>query len=201
MSEENKKAQVVVPQQLQQVNAIVQAAVKLQNKANAAVTSESLDITASTKERDAHVLKVKEGRKQAGEIMQQLASLIDMIDPTVKFKNKMTSKGKASLVKDLTGSTAMSENYSTCIEQVCDDLLETADKQIDLIKGRGRSSADVAMAVDGRNSDKRMPRTENALKKPQHAWNQLIDNSYNVFVPNFTKKEHYIGAESLSDEF
>ena len=133
--------------------------------------------------------------------MQQLASLIDMIDPTVKFKNKMTSKGKASLVKDLTGSTAMSENYSTCIEQVCDDLLETADKQIDLIKGRGRSSADVAMAVDGRNSDKRMPRTENALKKPQHAWNQLIDNSYNVFVPNFTKKEHYIGAESLSDEF
>ena len=55
------------------------------------------------------------------------------------------------------------------------------------------------MAVDGRNSsghDRRM-RTENALKKPQHAWIREIDNSYNVFIPTFTKKVHYITSEDL----
>lgn len=36
--------------------------------------------------------------------------------------------------------------------------------------------------------------TENALKKPQHAWIKDIDNSYNVFVPKLTKKEHFRGA-------
>ena len=58
------------------------------------------------------------------------------------------------------------------------------------------------MAVDGRNSgnNDRRVRTENALKKPQHAWIRDIDNSYNVFVPSFVKKEHFITTESLGPE-
>jgi len=36
--------------------------------------------------------------------------------------------------------------------------------------------------------------TENALKKPQHAWIRDIDNSYNIFVPSLTIKEHFRGA-------
>ena len=81
---------------------------------------------------------------------------------------KKVTKNKSSLVKDLTGVPATSVHYQACIEQVCDDLLENADKQIDKIKSIGKTQANVAMAVDGRNSsghDRRM-RTENALKKP-----------------------------------
>ena len=68
--------------------------------------------------------------------MTQLASLIDMVDPSLKMQ-KMIGKNKASLVKDLTGLPTTSAHYTNCIEQVCDDLLETADKQIDLIKNKG----------------------------------------------------------------
>ena len=68
--------------------------------------------------------------------MTQLASLIDMVDPSLKMQ-KMIGKNKASLVKDLTGPQTTSAHYTNCIEQVCDDLLETADKQIDMIKNKG----------------------------------------------------------------
>lgn len=78
------------------------------------------------------------------------------------------------------------------MEQVCDDLLETADKQIDKIKQVGNTKPNTVLAVDG-TSQRRM-HTENALKKPQHAWIRDIDNSYNVFVPSLTKKEHFKGA-------
>ena len=64
--------------------------------------------------------------------MEQLARVIDLIDPSVKI-NKKVAKNRASLTKDLTGMPSASSHYATCIEQVCDDLLETADKQIDLI--------------------------------------------------------------------
>ena len=80
--------------------------------------------------------------------------------------------------------------------------MENADKQIDRVKSEGKTQAAVAMAVDGRNSgnNDRRVRTENALKKPQHAWVRDIDNSYNVFVPSFDKKEHFITTESLGPE-
>ena len=38
-------------------------------------------------------------------------------------------------------------------------------------------------------------KTENALKKPQHAWIKDIDNSYNVFVPKITQKVHFKGLK------
>ena len=41
--------------------------------------------------------------------------------------------GKA-LLKDLSGAPLASEYYQQLIEQVCDDLLEDADKKIDAIK-------------------------------------------------------------------
>ena len=40
-------------------------------------------------------------------------------------------------------------------------------------------------------------RTENALKKPQHAWIRDIDNSYNVFVPALKEKVHYFNTPAL----
>ena len=82
---------------------------------------------ATGKERESHETKAKEGRKRAGQILTKLASLIDMVDPSIKMK-KMVGKNKASLVKDLTGLPSTSAHYTTCIEEVCDDLLETADK-------------------------------------------------------------------------
>ena len=61
-----------------------------------------------------------------------------MVDPSLKMQ-KMAGKNKASLVTDLTGMPTASDHYADFIEQVCDDLLETSDKQIDLIKQKGKS--------------------------------------------------------------
>lgn len=44
---------------------------------------------------------------------------------------KKITKNKSSFLRDLTGMPSVSNNYPRCIEEVCDDLLETADKQID----------------------------------------------------------------------
>lgn len=54
------------------------------------------------------------------------------------------------------------------------------------------------MAVDGNKfgNDKRV-RTENALKKPQHAWIRDIDNSFNAFIPTFASKVNFIGTEPM----
>lgn len=68
----------------------------------------------------------------------------------------------------------------------CDDLLEIADKQIDLIKTSDQKGAIKADAEGAKRLQ-----VENTLKKPQHAWIRQIDNSFNVFVPLLTKKEHY----------
>ena len=91
--------------------------------------------------------------------------------------------GKAGMLKDLCGMQSASTHYQPCIEQVCDDLLETADKQIDLIK---RNDANIDVVTGQRAGGERRLRTENALKKPQHAWIRDIDNSYNGFVPCLT---------------
>ena len=44
-------------------------------------------------------------------------------------------------------------------------------------------------------------RTENTMRKPQHAWIRDIDNSYNNFVPCFTKKVHFIESADLPKEY
>ena len=133
MKEEESKKKL---SQLDHVNNLVRAAVKLQNQVNSGTHQEALNILATSKERASHEVQAKEGREQAGHILTQLASLIDMVDPSLKMQ-KMVGKNKASLVKDLTGLPTTSAHYTNCIEQVCDDLLETADKQIDLIKNKG----------------------------------------------------------------
>ena len=113
--------------QLDHVNALVRAAVKLQTQVNTGTHQETVNILASSKDRESHEVKAKEGRKQARHILTQLASLIDMVDPSLKMQ-KMAGKNTASLVKDLTGLPNASAHYADCIEQVCDDLLETSDK-------------------------------------------------------------------------
>ena len=39
------------------------------------------------------------------------------------------------------------------------------------------------------------------MRKPQHAWIRDIDNSYNNFVPCFTKKVHFIDSADLPKEY
>jgi hypothetical protein len=56
--------------------------------------------------------------------------VIEFADPSTKASGKV---GKA-LLKDLSGAPLASEYYQQLIEQVCDDLLEDADKKIDAIK-------------------------------------------------------------------
>ena len=64
--------------------------------------------------------------------MKSLCELIDFIEPSVKASEKHSQ----SLLKDLSGSQLTSSHYVTLIEQVCDDLLEHADKQIDFVKSK-----------------------------------------------------------------
>ena len=67
--------------QLDHVNTLVRAAVKLQTHVNSGTHQEALNILASGKERESHEAQTKEGRKRAGHILTQLASLIDIVDP------------------------------------------------------------------------------------------------------------------------
>ena len=53
--------------------------------------------------------------------------MIDFVDPTLKA----STKNSLALLKDLSSANTASTNYETLIEQVCDDLLEHADKKID----------------------------------------------------------------------
>ena len=121
-----------------------------------------MNILASSKEKETHENASKTARAQAIDIMEQFSTLIDMVDPAVKLRSK-GSKNKSSLLRDLTGMPSASMHYTTCVEQVCDDLLETADKQIDQIKNRDRK----AKGLDpNAAANERRLRTENALKKP-----------------------------------
>ena len=56
--------------------------------------------------------------------------MIDFVDPSVKA----SLKDSVALLKDLSSSNTTSTNYEPLIEQVCDDLLESADKSIDQLK-------------------------------------------------------------------
>ena len=161
IEEESKKLT-----QLDHVNALVRAAVKLQTQINTGSHNETINILATSKDKESHAEEAKKGRKQASHILTQLASLIDLVDPSLKMQ-KMAGKGRASLVKDLTGLPNASDHYADCIEQVCDDLLETSDKQIDLIKQKGKAPVEVARTVEnGKLGYEKRLRTENALKKP-----------------------------------
>lgn len=111
ISEETKKA----PTQLGKVEALLQAALKLQKEANSSSHSEAINLLASAKEREEHLDKSKEGRRQASEILEQLASLIDLIDPAAKLQAKVV-KNKASLLKDLTGLPSASAHYQASVE-------------------------------------------------------------------------------------
>ena len=107
------------------------------------------------------------------------------------------------MLKDLSASTHVSSHYSQLIEGVCDDLLEQADKKIDEIKNDSSRLRDASkVGHDSLNKavvHQRM-RTENALKKPQHAWFHSIDNSYNCFIPSLKTKEHYVKEQSVPQE-
>ena len=43
-------------------------------------------------------------------------------------------------------------------------------------------------------------KTEHSIRKPQHAWIQDIDNSYNQFIPVLPKKEHFVETAGLSPQ-
>ena len=119
--------------QLNQVDRLVKAALKLQTTANkSSVSEKGVSILASADEREAQEKQAFYGKHHAGQILDSLAALVDMIEPSVKLGRKV-AKNKSSLLKDLTGLPSASAHYSDCVEQVCDDLLEMADKQIDLV--------------------------------------------------------------------
>ena len=83
------------------------------------------------------------------------------------------------------------------IESVCDDLLENADKKIDVIKQANSKTKVTSVDI---NAIKNRVKTENSLRKPQHAWIQDIDNSYHQFIPVLKKKEHFVETAYLSAE-
>ena len=59
--------------------------------------------------------------------------------------NRIKQKPLNSILKELVGGDAglsqPSEAYTELVEKVCDDLLEAADKQIDLLKNQGKETA------------------------------------------------------------
>ena len=62
---------------------------------------------ASSQEKSDYDAKLKQGKHHAVELLGQLASLIDMIDPSVRLGRKV-NKNKTAILKDLTGSQSAS---------------------------------------------------------------------------------------------
>ena len=93
----------------------MKAALKLQKETNAGTQSETINLLASSKDKEKHEVKAKENRQQASEVLGQLGSLIDMIEPRVKLQKKVEKNG-AGMLKDLCGMTNASAHYQTCIE-------------------------------------------------------------------------------------
>lgn len=70
------------------------------------------------------------------------------------------------------------------------------DKKIDSIskhKGEGEVNTQQMTTQGGRG----VMKTENTMKKPQHAWIQLIDNSYHPFVPLVAVKHHSVVSKEV----
>jgi len=74
-----------------------------------------------------------------------------------------------NLLSDLTGLHAQSKNYEDMVERVCDDLLENADKQIDLLRQELENpepAHSVAPIVRSEQFYQERPRTDHTMKKP-----------------------------------
>mmetsp|Transcript_10097 Transcript_10097/g.17039 ORF Transcript_10097/g.17039 Transcript_10097/m.17039 type:complete len:157 (+) Transcript_10097:363-833(+) len=72
-----------------------------------------------------------------------------------------------------------------------DDLIEQADKQIDIHKKQKSSkSAERAPQSQQDSTNPRALKTDNSLRKPQLAWQASIDNSYHPFIPTLKQKPH-----------
>ena len=180
---------------LDKINELVQSAVALQRGSNDVNQNDTISLLSSQKDRDSQEKEMRAGVKQSQEILKSLCKMIDFVDPSVKASSKVS----AALLKDLSSSNTTSANYEPLIEQVCDDLLESADKTIDQLKFK-KDAVKVVPVDHPQNLSNRM-RTENTMRKPQHAWIRDIDNSYNNFVPCFTKKVHFIESADLPKEF
>ena len=71
-----------------------------------------------------------------------------------------------------------------------DDLLEQANSSMDRM-AFARSPRDKPRPlIDYEKSQEIIRRTDNQMRKPQQQFAELIDNSYNPFVPLITKKFH-----------
>ena len=180
---------------LDKINELVSSAVALQRGSNDVNQNDTISLLSSQKDRDSQEKEMRAGVKMSTEILKSLCKMIDFVDPSVKASSKVS----AALLKDLSSSNTTSTNYEPLVEQVCDDLLESADKTIDQLKFK-KDAVKVVPVDHPQNVSNRM-RTENTMRKPQHAWIRDIDNSYNNFVPCFTKKVHFIESADLPKEF
>ena len=78
--------------------------------------------------------------------------------------------------------------YKEYIQQLNDDLLEQADSYIDNHrKAKNKDSTNAASNAPNQGSE-RVLRTDNSLRKPQHAWWKSVDNSYHPFVTSLKSK-------------
>lgn len=96
-----------------------------------------------------------------------------VVNGTLMLKNEASAKDKEALEKKL---------YSEYMMDITNDLLENADKTIDDQKRKKNKTQQKVVS--------QVPKTENTMRKPQHAWWKEIDNSYEVFIPILKDKPH-----------
>ena len=119
-------------------------------------------------------------------MLDTLKEVIELADSNIL---KQVPESRQAFLKDLSASHQNSNFYDKIIVGTCDDLLEQVDKKIDTItkhRADGEITNEQVVTQGGRG----MMKTENTMRKPQHAWIQSIDNSYNPFVPLVSIKHH-----------
>lgn len=87
------------------------------------------------------------------------------------------------------------ENSYDDIKETIEDLLEEANSSIDKMGNQVQNREKPKQLINYEKDQEIIQRTNNQLRKPQQNFMDLIDNSYNPFVPLISQK--YFGLESL----
>eukprot|EP00347_Sterkiella_histriomuscorum_P018705 403344491 len=204
MSSSNNKDEQEPAQQVsetqEKLDSIIQSFIQLTALANKVPFIETEQDADLTKVKSADQIdddqNQKQVKKRAQKVLTQLYSLISYVQPEkISQISKLKQKNQNTIISDLAGSHLQSQHYEDLVVNVCDDLIENVNKQIDLIK-QERENPEKQQNFQNTNQPivrseqfyQDRPQTDNTLKKSQIQWWTSIDNSYRPFVPTLASK-------------